>query len=159
MTMPGHRDERGFAAFFRCWYGFVWQSARRVLPSDDDTDDVTQEVFLRLLASGRWRKLDNPRAYLSVASRRVALSFRSRVQRETAVDPELLTLHMGGTAPRSSVSVGALRELVAHALTKLPPRCSLVCRLVFLESMRHADVAKRLGISRKAVEKQVARGR
>lgn len=50
------------------------------------------------------------------------------------------------------------RRQVARLVASLPPQCGLVCALVFLEGLSHREVAQQLGISIKAVEKQVARG-
>lgn len=41
----------------------------------------------------------------------------------------------------------------------LPARCAMVSRLVFLDELTHAEAARALDISPKAVEKQVARAR
>lgn len=51
------------------------------------------------------------------------------------------------------------RREAARLVASLPPRCGLVCALVFLEGFSHREVAQQLGISMNAVEKQVARGR
>ena len=50
-------------------------------------------------------------------------------------------------------------KLAADLIGRLPRRCQEVCALVFLTGMGHGEVAERLGITEKAVEKQVARGR
>jgi hypothetical protein len=44
-------------------------------------------------------------------------------------------------------------------LGALPPRCGLVMALTHLQGLTHSEAAERLGISEKAVEKQVRRGR
>jgi DNA-directed RNA polymerase specialized sigma24 family protein len=44
-------------------------------------------------------------------------------------------------------------------LGALPPRCGLVLALTHLQALTHSEAAERLGISEKAVEKQVRRGR
>lgn len=43
-------------------------------------------------------------------------------------------------------------------LERLPPRCRQAMRLIVYDNLTHAEVADRMQISVKAVEKQVARG-
>jgi RNA polymerase sigma factor (sigma-70 family) len=49
--------------------------------------------------------------------------------------------------------------LLVQALSRLPARCQLICSLVFVDGFSHAEVAAELRISKKAVQKQLARGR
>ena len=49
--------------------------------------------------------------------------------------------------------------MTARRILRLPPRCRATCALVFLGGLTQREAAGRLGVSEKAVQKQVARGR
>jgi RNA polymerase sigma factor (sigma-70 family) len=49
--------------------------------------------------------------------------------------------------------------MLERMIERLPRRCAVVCRLVYLEELTHSEAARALGMSVKAVEKQVARAR
>ncbi|MCG6988825.1 MAG: sigma-70 family RNA polymerase sigma factor [Gemmatimonadetes bacterium] len=61
--------------------------------------------------------------------------------------------------PDSAVLRAERQAQVRHLLGDLPPRCSLMCALTWVEGLSHQEVADRLGVSVGAVEKQLARGR
>jgi RNA polymerase sigma factor (sigma-70 family) len=61
-------------------------------------------------------------------------------------------------ADRSVLHAEWQRDL-HRLLGELPRRCSLICALTWLGGLSHQEVADRLGVSLKAVEKQVTRGR
>lgn len=65
-------------------------------------------------------------------------------------------MHRG---PERRIELLELRDRVHACIQKLPPRCREVATLVLEEDMTHGAAAERLGVTPKAIEKQVQRMR
>jgi RNA polymerase sigma-70 factor (ECF subfamily) len=50
-----------------------------------------------------------------------------------------------------------IEHLAKQAIDLLPPKCRLIFNLSRSEEMSHAEIASHLGISKKAVEKQISK--
>jgi RNA polymerase sigma-70 factor, ECF subfamily len=102
------------------------------------------------------------RVYLFSAARNRALNARKRlgVERRWA-ERASRGSELHGT-PRSraeEVEAAELRQRIRSALAQLPERCRMAMHLKWLADLRSREVAEVLGISLKAVEAQLARGR
>jgi RNA polymerase sigma-70 factor (ECF subfamily) len=67
------RCEERFAALVKRQSRFVFRVAYAVLRNSHDAEDVAQEVFLKLYRARGWDKIEEERAYLSRAARRMAI--------------------------------------------------------------------------------------
>ena len=76
------------------WHGGIWRYARRMTGSDDDADDVVQDVWLRVVRG--LPKLQEPariRAWIFGIARRVLMDrLRARYTSPTIADIELDTI-------------------------------------------------------------------
>lgn len=150
-----------FAAFYRTSWQIARDAAWEILGSRDDAEDVAQRVLMRTLRNGTWRTVEDPDSHAYVAARheaRSVLRTRKRRQRRHRATP--LSYDMCRPPPPAD---SRLREEetfrhLEQMIVRLPPRCQLMCSLVFLQGCTHPEVAKRLGVSVGAVEKQIARG-
>jgi RNA polymerase sigma-70 factor (ECF subfamily) len=140
----------------------VFEAAEGVLHSEEDARDAAQRVFARLWVSGEWRRIEDPERFFRRAGRNAALTDVRRWRRRRTVHlapGPVDALRSPRLSPEESLLRSERRDLALRIVGLLPPRCRLVCALVYLEGHTHAEVAERLGISPRAVEKQVARGR
>ena len=155
------QDTRGFTEFYRRWWDLVWSTAVQVLGCHDEASDAAQRVFVRLWGHGAWRGIQDPARFLRLAARREAISALRRWRgRPLPLTPAReRTLSDPGLGPEEVIILTDRSRWLRAAISRLPVRCRLVSSLVFMEGFAHQEVAKRLGISVKAVEKQVARGR
>ena len=156
----GWSDE--FTELYRRWWPRVGEEARRLVRSEDEARGVAQQVFTRLWESGDWRGIEDPERFFVRAARNEALSrLRRRRRRRTLAltDGMVAVLRHPGESPEKALMRSERRDVCFRIIGLLPPRCRLVCALVYLEGMTHREVADELGISIGAVEKQVARGR
>jgi RNA polymerase sigma-70 factor (ECF subfamily) len=155
-------EESAFIDLYRTWWGVVCDAAEEVLASRHDAEDAAQRVFMRLWEHGTWWTIHHPRRYFYEAGRREALSsqrHRHPVPLRPLKETETPVLADPAPLPDHGLLQAERRKLAADLIGRLPRRCQEVCALVFLTGMGHREVAERLGITEKAVEKQVARGR
>ena len=132
-----------------------WLSAR--FPAVRDVDDLVQEAFSRLLKAHDSGPVVNPRAYLFVVSRNLALNQLrhlkyERPQGASEVDP-LSIMDEVNTPPESMVVKEEFQHLI-QAIQSLPDRCRQVVTLRKIYGLSQKEVAKRLGISEHTVEAQ-----
>lgn len=156
-------DLQRFTSLCRAWWGIVRDSAGDVLRSEHAGEDAAQRVFMKLWKGGGWRDVHKAAAFFHEAGRREGLkmAYNCRRRRALLVDrgAPLEWLSHSTASPDRAVIRAEWQTRVRHLVRELPPRCSLMCALTWLEGLSHQEVADRLGVSVKAVEKQVARGR
>ncbi|MGN6514103.1 MAG: RNA polymerase sigma factor [Lysobacteraceae bacterium] len=134
---------------------------RRHWPHRDELTDLRQELYARIYEAAAKALPAQPRAFL-FASARHLMTDRLRRGKVVSIEPM-------GDFPPSDVLVDevsperwcggrqALRRL-ADAFDRLPDRCREVVWLRRVEELSQRDVASRLGISEKTVEKHIAKG-
>jgi RNA polymerase sigma-70 factor, ECF subfamily len=132
---------------------------RRFVGSSEAAKDIVQEAFLRT-----YRQRDSVttlRAFLFSTARNLAANeYRHRriTERDTGGDlndPRVST-------DRESLEAELLRDernrLIQEAIDRLPPQCRAAFTLRVFHECSYKEVAERLGISAKTVEKHIARG-
>lgn len=133
---------------------------RRRVPSRTEAEDLTQEVFTRLLKRGQLATLEDLRGYLFETAASV-LTDRARKRRSQhsdqheSFDPGVHASE-GFSSDRVLIGQETLTR-ASRALLELPERTRTIFILRRLEGMRYQDIAQRLGISLSLVEKQMAR--
>jgi RNA polymerase sigma factor (sigma-70 family) len=134
---------------------------RRSWPHPDDIHDLRQETYVRVYEAGRQRIPDVARSFIFTVARRL-MADRIRRQRIVAIDSvgdlEALNVVINDvSAERDTAAHQELRQL-AEALDELPPKCREVVWMRRVEDLSQKEVAARLGISEKTVEKHVMKG-
>lgn len=128
-------------------------------------EDLAQELYLKLAQRDAATEIGNPTAMLY----RMALNLmfdRARGEVRAAVRDaawrQVSRSEVGGEeiaddppADEAVASSQRLRQLVA-AVAQLPPQMGRAFRLHKLEGLSHADTARAMGLSVKAVEKHVS---
>lgn len=130
------------------------------LTNKSDVDDCVQESFLNLWRQqARGALWDDPRGYLFITARNVVRDFmrKARARRTTRHIP----LSEDMDALRSMESETALmhREglrLIEAQLATLKPNIRLVFLMHYVELMSFDDIAKRMGVTRRTIERQIA---
>jgi len=130
---------------------------RRAEPAD--VDDLVQDVFLRLQARGATGHIENVEGYLFRTAANVLGHRRRRISwiwgRQE--DPEDYDGPTDELSPeRILIGKEALDAMLA-TLRELPPRSAMAFMLFRVEQLPHEVIARRMGISVRAVEALVQR--
>ncbi len=136
-----------------------WLKLRRVI--DFEIDDIVQETYAKILSLDSVDGIRNPRAYAYQIAHSILVSQvrRSRVVSIRATgDVERLGVAAPDPSPeRQLADRDELREL-ARAIASMPRKCRIVFTLRRIEGLDHQEIARRLRISRKTVEKRMTQG-
>jgi RNA polymerase sigma factor (sigma-70 family) len=123
--------------------------------SENDLDDVAQEVFLRLLRYDKMELIEHPQAYLLRMATNVVGEWNMRSRHRHPHDARWLDdLRAESDPEREATQEGAHRQL-RQALASLPPRQREVLRLAFGEGLARAQIAERLEISERSVKRDL----
>jgi RNA polymerase sigma-70 factor (ECF subfamily) len=132
---------------------------RRVVGSSETAKEIVQEAFLRT-----YRQRDTVttlRAFLFSTARNLAANeYRHRRITERGTMGDFADSRVN--PERESLETELLRDernrLIQEAIDRLPPQCRAAFTLRVFHGCSYKEVAERLGISAKTVEKHIARG-
>jgi RNA polymerase sigma-70 factor (ECF subfamily) len=130
-------------------------------PQPDDIPDLRQELYARVYEAAAKTLPLQPKAFLFTSARHL-MTDRLRRNKVVSIEPmgDFDPSHVlidEVTPERWSGGRQSLKQLAA-AFDGLPDRCREVVWLRRVEELSQKDVAKRLGISEKTVEKHIAKG-
>lgn len=134
---------------------------RRCWPHGDDVHDLRQETYVRVYEAAQRALPASPKSFLFTTARHLMTDRlrRSRVVSiETMGDFELSSVLIDELSPERRCGARQVLKRLADAFDRLPDRCREVVWLRRVEELPQRDVAQRLGISEKTVEKHVAAG-
>lgn len=133
----------------------------RRLAGAGDVEDLTQEVFLRLLRRARLGDIDNVEGYIfqiaaNLLRERGRHRIRRRLDEEQAFDDDYADAYDELSPERILLGKEAYR-LMVQALQELPERARTVFVLNRFEEMTGVQIAQRLGVAVSTVEKDMMR--
>ena len=130
-------------------------------PAVRDVDDVVQESYLRMWKIRTSQPIHSAKAFLFKIARHLAIDLVRR-DRASPIDPsrslEGLSVIEERLTAVEALNLEEKTALLADALTSLPDRCREIVVLHKLEGLGQREVARRLRLSERTVEVQVARG-
>lgn len=137
------------------------QFLRRHWAHGEELHDLRQEVYVRVYEAASKTLPQQPKSFLFATARHL-MSDRLRRGRVVSIEPagdfESLNVLVDEVSPEHRFSARQILRRLADALDRLPERCREIVWLRRVEELSQKEVAARLGISEKAVEKQIARG-
>lgn len=161
---PRHRPtEESVSAYAQKIYNL----ARRMLGSDADAEDVTQEVMLTAIRKlPMFRGESSLGTWLYRITINAALSFRRKQahRQEHSVGEPFRNLNPPGRArapvtPESELEGRETKQLIERAIATLPEKYRRVYLLADVEELPNAAIAEQLDLSLPAVKSQLHRAR
>ena len=151
-------DAEALATLFRRHAAWLHRVVRRVVDSDDEADDVVQELFVGLPeALAHYVERGALAAWLARVALRIALARRRRDRRREERAPGDADAHLfhGTTCPTDDTLLD--RVALEAAVARLPEPLRHVVLLRIVAGCSHADVAATLGISEGAARVRLHR--
>ena len=133
----------------------------RSWPQRDDVHDLRQETYARVYEAAGKALPDSPKSFLFATARHL-MTDRRRRARVVSIEPvgdfASLDVLVDEASPERWFGGRQLLGRLAEAFDGLPDRCREVVWLRRVEDLSQKEVAVRLGISEKTVEKHIAKG-
>jgi RNA polymerase sigma factor (sigma-70 family) len=153
--MPDKKSASIRELFLRNKRGLLDYLTRRV--GRADAPDLLQETFLRVLDRGAAVEIADPAAYL----RRTAANLATDHGRRGDQEAKLLVFDAAAAAPSEDltpeerVDAAERARRLFMAIEVLPPRCRQVFTLRMRDKLPPDEIARRLRISRKMVDRHL----
>lgn len=153
---------------FKRYYKPLRAYAFRFLNHQAVSEDIVQDVFFELWArrdSIRFDEADSVKSYLfkSVYNRSINILNSGNLKElssldgvnETHILDNLLSTHI--QSQEQSLLLKELETEIASFIETLPPLCKKIFILSRVHELKNREIAEKLGISVKAVEKQISK--
>ncbi len=131
----------------------------RRVKSREDAEELTQEVFVRLLRRPDIEHVANIEGFVFITAANLLKDYyRGRTRRGASRTESIdgVDLESPAPNPRKIVEDRAELRVLLKAIEELSPKCRAVFVLHRLEEIPHAEIARRMGISVSMVEKHIA---
>jgi len=133
----------------------------RTWPHRQEVFDLRQDVYVRVYEAAAKARPQAPKAFLFATARHL-MTDRVRRKRIVSIDAvgdlDALNVMVEDISPEQRISAHEELRRLAEAIDQLPPRCREVVWLRRVDELAQKDVAFRLGITQKVVEKHVMKG-
>ncbi|AZE83794.1 RNA polymerase ECF-type sigma factor [Pseudomonas orientalis] len=157
-VIPTHAPEPTVSSLYRDHHSWLESWLRRRLGNAWDAADLSQDTFLRVLASAQpIGQMQEPRAYLVTVGKRLLVNFHQRRSLEQAYLNALASL------PQACVPSPEQRWLLLetlHALDDLLDGLPVPVRRAFLwsqlEGLGYREIAARLDVCERTVKRYMA---
>lgn len=140
---------------------FLKKFLSRILPLQQDIEDVAQEAYLRAYIAEQRESIEQPKAFLFRVAKNLALTRLTRKSRqitdyiEEAGDSLLMET---AAALDAEIEAQQCLGLYCEAVAALPEKCRQVFLLRKVHGLGHKEIAARMGLSVSSVEKYLREG-
>ncbi len=145
-------DERAFDTIFERYWTRIFTIAYRKTRSKEVAEDLTQTLFANLWDKRHSSQIEHLSRYLSVGIKNSIINYinaemiRHGFHAKTSVDmPEAV-------AADHLLILKDLQQMIEQALSQLPERTRVICKLSKFEKYSIKEIAFRFGLTEKAVE-------
>jgi RNA polymerase sigma-70 factor (ECF subfamily) len=133
----------------------------RVWPHRDEVRDLRQEVYVKVYEAAAKSRPQSPRAFLFATARNL-LADRVRHARIVSIEVvgglDALNVLIDEISPEQEASGRQELKRLGEVMDRLPARCREIVWLRRVYDMPLKEIATRLGITEKTVEKQLTKG-
>jgi len=154
-------DKKSLEKLFRKLYTRLRNYANTIINSQDDAEDIVQEVFFKLWTNRH--ELDERKSiqtFLFVCTRNSCLNWLKHKKTENdyaRIMALVYTNDPGVLTPLESLVAGDIESDFYKVLDDLPQQCRKIFELNRFEGLKYHEIALKLNISIKTVETQMSR--
>ncbi|MCD8072214.1 MAG: RNA polymerase sigma-70 factor [Alistipes sp.] len=149
---------RDFEKFFVEYYPRAKAFARKILMSEEDAEDITQDIFLKLMDKPDiWRDKQKRDRYLFVMLRNHIFNLIKRRKVERRYQGGL---HAGYNPTEDleieeKINEKELELFTLHTVDNMPEQRKIIFRLSRYEAKSNLEIAEALGLSVRTVERHI----
>ena len=158
LALLATKGELAIDLIFRKHYAFLCRSVYRIIPDEQITEDIAQEVFYGLWKKRAQLKITTSlKAYLKRAALNKALNYIRDQKIDFRNAPPKEELQSKEISIIQEIAADNLQQEIDTAIDSLPERCRLVFVLSRFEELSYQQIADQLEISIKTVENQISK--
>lgn len=159
-STSSHHQHQAIDQLYSHHHGWLQSWLRRRLGNAADAADLAQDTFVRLLSSAPGEPLNftTPRAYLATIANRLSINLYRRRSLEQAYLAVLAQTpeDLAPSLEHQALVLEALDE-IDQVLALLPARTRQAFLMAQLEGYTQEEIASRLGLSVRSVQRYLAR--
>lgn len=147
-------DEAAFRRVYDAHSERVYQLAFRFLKNTAWSEEIVQEVFLKLwLHREGLDQEGNTWLYLYVVTKRLCLNQLREIRKSTRLFDELMThIEAAHNQLEETLFAADIDQQTQHIIALLPQQQRLIFKLSRMEGLSHKEIAKQLGLSPNTVK-------
>ena len=150
-------DNNSFATIYNHYRVFVFERVLQLLHSPDLSEDITQEIFLKIWEHReKLSEVRSFKSYLFITARNSTLNVLKKTARSAAGMGEIVRHYDEvRNITEDHVQDNEYRKFISQKLDELPLRSREIFKLCREQSKTYNEVAAELGISRDAVKSRM----
>jgi RNA polymerase sigma-70 factor (ECF subfamily) len=153
--IQGSKD--AYTILYKRYWRQTYNFSRLYLKNDKESEEVVQEVFIRIWESrAMLREGENFKGLLFIVTRNIIFNRRRKRLNETACKMTLLAAMEQSYDIEKEIEANNLSEHIDRIIADLPPRRREIFNLSRKENKSYREIARLLDISEKTVENQIA---
>lgn len=153
-----HIDEHIFEQVFKENFKNLYAYAHTIVKDDSTAKELVQQTFFNC-----WQKKDKLQStkillnYLYTSVYHAALNHLDHLKVRAAHRQHHLHVSETATPASGQLQLKEMEKKIAEAYSELPEKCRLVFHLSRYEGLKNAEIAEKLQVSEKAVEKHMTK--
>ncbi len=158
------KEVKAYEELFFKYHGRLVLFALKFTGDLQSAKDIVQDTFMKL-----WEKMDNinlsPKAYLFQSVKNNSLNYKRHLKKGASVRDELAfkinaienLAYFDFNDPYYSLLELEMEEKIQETIESLPPKCLKVFNMSRKDYLPNKEIAEKLGVSVKAVEKHISK--
>jgi RNA polymerase sigma-70 factor (ECF subfamily) len=152
------RDRRTFGLLYETYHAPLFRFAETYVCCPGLSEDIVQEVFVKLWENPHTRISKSLQAYLFLMVRNRCIDHLRSLQVEDKKRKKLMEAQILSDSVDLELDEEVSRK-IKDAVEELPEQCQQVYRMSVYDGLKHAEIAEELDISLNAVKVQVFRAK
>lgn len=151
-------DKEAFTILYKKYWGRVYDFCRLYLTSRDESEDIMQEVFIKIWEVRTFiRPEENFEGFLFMVTRNIIFNKNRRKVNENYYKLSVMAAFEESFSIEEEIENHNLTEYIDQLIAELPPLRQRIFNMHRKEGWTYKEIAEELNISEKAVEHQLAK--
>lgn len=159
------RNEEAFRNFYYLYFPRLLRFAEKIIKDADLAKDVVQNIFIKIWENPQCLPVEAYEAFLYKMVRNASLNYIRHLKVIDSLKSEVKNQYLGeelyhidlvGDQPCILIEQ-ELHQKVVEVLDSLPEKCRQVFKLSRIDGLKNKEIAEKLQISLKSVEKHISK--